>query len=405
MKRHLVSTLICTLSVSLCAQELKSPEQFFGYSPGERFTMQHAVDDYFRHVAATSPYARYVQYGETWEGRPLIVCIVSSPANLNSLEQIRISNLQRAGLTEGTPTAEPLPIVWLAYSVHGSEPAGAEASMKVLYTLATKSWPGSEAWLDSMIVIIDPCQNPDGRDLFTTRYLRAQSNPPSSDPNAWEHNQPWPSARLNHYLFDLNRDWSWHVQKETQMRMKLYNSFMPQVHADFHEMSSQSSYFFPPGADPWHEVITPWQKEFHALTGNKAAELFNVGYRLFFTKDNFDLFCPSFGDTWPLFNGSMGFTFEQGGGAQAGLTFDRREIDTLTLAQRIDGHFNASMAVISATMGYRERLMKEFYGFFKSGAERPAFKYKSVIITETASGKQPDKVLIAKSNRKENKCL
>lgn len=384
MKRHLITILVYALSVSLYAQELKSPEQFLGYSPGERFTMQHTVNDYFRYVAETSSSARYVQYGETWEGRPLAVCIVSSPGNLDRLEQIRMSNLQRAGLAEGTPSTDPLPIVWLAYSVHGSEPAGAEASMKVLYTLVSKSWPGSEEWLDSLIVIIDPCQNPDGRDLFTTRYLRAQGYPPNSDPDAWEHNQPWPSARLNHYLFDLNRDWCWHVQKETQMRMILYNSFMPQVHADFHEMRSSSSYFMPPGADPWHEVITPWQKEFHTLTGEKAAALFDAGYRLYFTKDNYDLFCPSFGDTWPLFNGAMGFTFEQGGGAQAGLTLDRNEIDTLTLAQRVDGHFNSSMAVIATAMENHERLLNEFYGFFKSGREKPAFNYKSIIIKGTA---------------------
>ena len=385
MKRNLVLTLICaSLSLSLFAQNLKTPEQFLGYSPGERFTMQHTLTEYFRHVADASPYARFIQYGETWEGRPLVVCIVSSPENLDRLEEIRLSNLQRAGLADGTPAAEPVPMVWLAYSVHGAEPAGAEASMKVLYTLVTGSWPGSQEWLDSMIVIIDPCQNPDGRDLFTTRYMRAQGYPPNSDPNAWEHNQPWPSARLNHYLFDLNRDWSWHVQMETQMRMELYNSYMPQVHADFHEMGSGSTYFFPPGAEPLHEVITPWQREYHKLTGLKTAELFDAISRLYFTNDNYDLFCPSFGDTWPLFNGAMGFTFEQGGGAQAGLTLDRHEIDTLTLGQRVEGHFLSSMAVISAAGENRQRLMKEFYGFFRSGTEKPAFRYKSVIIKGTA---------------------
>ncbi|MCK7529894.1 MAG: hypothetical protein MZV63_01930 [Marinilabiliales bacterium] len=330
---------------------MKSPEQFLGYSPGERFTMQHTVTDYFRHVADVSPMAEYLQYGETWEGRPLSVCIVSSPENLAKLEQLRLANLQRTGLAEGKPEIASLPIVWLAYSVHGAEPAGAEASMKVLHTLVTEAWNGAGEWLKNMIIIIDPCQNPDGRDLFTLRYMRAQGWPPSSDPNAWEHNQSWPSARLNHYMFDLNRDWSWHVQKETQARLKLYNSFMPHVHADFHEMSSGSTYFFPPGAEPWHEVITPWQKEFHALTGRKASELFDASFRLYFTKDNFDLFCPSFGDTWPLFNGAMGFTMEQGGGAQAGLSVGRDDIDTLTLTQRVEGHFLASMAVTFSCPG------------------------------------------------------
>ncbi|MFN2313688.1 MAG: M14 family zinc carboxypeptidase, partial [Bacteroidales bacterium] len=385
MKRYFLTFIIAAaVSASLSSQELKTPEQFLGYPPGEQFTFQHSLTDYFRHVADASPRAVYLQYGETWEGRPLSVCIVSSPENLAMLEQIRLSNLQRTGLADGMPEVESLPIVWLAYSVHGSEPAGAEASMKVLHALVAEEYDGAGEWLKNMIIIIDPCQNPDGRDLFTSRYLRAQGWPPSSDPNAWEHNQGWPSARLNHYLFDLNRDWSWHVQRETQARMKLYNRFMPHVHADFHEMGSGSTYFFPPGAEPWHEVITPWQREFHALTGKKASGLFDASYRLYYTKDNFDLFCPSFGDTWPLFNGAMGYTLEQGGGAQAGLALRRDDIDTLTLAQRVEGHFLASMAVLSAADENRERLLREFYEFFRSGAEKPPSKYKTIIIKGTA---------------------
>lgn len=385
MKRLFLLFLIAAgVSASLYTQDLKTPEQFLGYRPGDQFTFQHTLTAYFRHVADVSPLALYMQYGESWEGRPLGVCIVSSPENIAKLDMIRLANLRRAGLAEGTPEVESLPVIWLAYSVHGSEPAGAEASMRVLHSLVSGEWKGAAEWLKSMIVIIDPCQNPDGRDLFTSRYLRAQGWPPNSDPDAWEHNQGWPSARLNHYLFDLNRDWSWHVQKETQARMKLYNSFMPQVHADFHEMGSGSTYFFPPGAEPWHEVITPWQREFHALTGKKAAGLFDASYRLYYTKDNFDLFCPSFGDTWPLFNGAIGYTMEQGGGAQAGLSLRRDDIDTLTLADRVEGHFLASMAVLSAAGENRERLLSEFFAYFHNGAGKPVFKYKTIIIKGTA---------------------
>lgn len=385
MKKFLITLLIAvSISFSLSSQGLMTPEQFLGYKPGEQFTLQHKLTAYFRHVAEASPYAEYLKYGETWEGRTLGVCIVSSPENLARVEQIRKSNLRRAGLAEGEPETEPVPIIWLAYSVHGSEPAGAEASMQVLYTLVTQSWEGSAEWLKNMIIIIDPCQNPDGRDLFTSRYMRAQGWPPNSNPDAWEHNQKWPSARVNHYLFDLNRDWSWHVQKETVARMQLYNSYMPQVHADFHEMGPGSTYFFPPGAEPWHEVITPWQKEFHTLTGKKSAELFNSKYRLYYTNDNFDLFCPSFGDTWPLFNGAMGFTFEQGGGAQAGLSLARNDTDTLKFTDRVEGHFLASMAVVATAAENREKLMKNFYEFFSTAESKPTFKYKTVIIKSTA---------------------
>ena len=384
MRKSIIAGLsLVIISISLTAQEVRSPEQYLGYAPGSRFTLHHAVDEYFRYIAEVSPKAHYLSYGTTYEGRPLGVCFVSSPENLANLEQIRLANIRQTGLGSGDSKAETVPFIWLAYNVHGSEPAGTETAMKVLYSLVMGDYPGSDEWLKNSIIIIDPCQNPDGRDLFTVRYLRAQGFPPNTDPNAWEHNQGWPSARLNHYLFDLNRDWSWHVQQETRMRMKLYNSYMPQVHADFHEMGSGSTFFFPPGAEPWHEVMTPWQREYQKITGKSISEIFDAENKLYFTKDNFDLFCPSFGDTWPLFNGAMGFTLEQGGGAQAGLALNRKERDTLTLTQRIEGHYLASMAVIRTACENRVRLMKEFYDFFRTAETNPPFKYKTIIIKGT----------------------
>ncbi|MRR23350.1 zinc carboxypeptidase, partial [bacterium] len=160
MKRFLITSLAAVaITLTLSSQEIMSPEQYLGYKPGKQFTLQHMLTSYFRYVAETSPYAEYVPYGETWEGRPLGVCIVSSPENLAKLELIRTSNLQRAGFAEGKPWTDPVPIIWLAYSVHGSEPAGAEASMQVIYTLVTQAWEGSAEWLKNMVIIIDPCQN------------------------------------------------------------------------------------------------------------------------------------------------------------------------------------------------------------------------------------------------------
>lgn len=381
MKRAVVTAVFAVLlSLLLHPQTVMSPDKYLGYNLGERFSLYYSVNGYFRYVASVSDNVLYQEYGTTCEGRPLGICIVSSPENLSRIEELKLANLQSAGLAEGKPEVSPVPFIWLAYNVHGSEPAGSEAAMKVLYTLVSGSYQDSGDWLKKMVIIIDPCQNPDGRDLFTTRYLRAEGYPPNNNPDAWEHNQGWPSARLNHYLFDLNRDWCWQVQPETRMRMKLYNSFMPQVHADFHEMGAESTFFLPPGADPWHEVITPWQREYHALAGKLTAALFDSQNLLYFSKENFDLFCPSFGDTWPLFNGAMGFTLEQGGGAQAGISMNRNEVDTITLTKRINGHFLASMGMIATASANSDRIMKEFYEFFRAGREKPLFEYKTVII-------------------------
>jgi hypothetical protein len=366
--------------INIYSQPIKSPDEFLGYELGTQFTYHYRAVEYFRYVAEKSPLAIYREYGTSYEGRQMGVCIVSSEENLEHLEEYRKNNLIKTGLSEGTFTGRQIPFIWLAYNVHGNESAGMETAMKTLYTLISGSFPGSVDWLKTCIIIIDPCQNPDGRDLFTTRYRKSQNLTGNPDGNSWEHEQDWPGSRANHYMFDLNRDWTWQTQAETLQRLVLYNQFMPHVFADFHEMGAESTFFFAPGAKPLHEVITPWQQEFHKLIGAGNAAMFDEKSKLYFTKETFDLFCPSFGDTWPLFNGSIGFTYEQGGSGDAGLALKQQSGDTLTLKKRIDGHFTASMATLKISYENREKLISEFNRFFAENTEKPTFQYKSIII-------------------------
>ena len=379
-KTFLVAVASIMITTTLHSQTIKSPGEFLGYELGTQFTYQYRAVEYFRYVAANSPLAKYREYGTTNEGRTLGVCFVSSEENLANLEQYRKNNLIKTGLLKGDLTGKQIPFIWLAYNVHGNEAVGMEAAMKTLYTLVSGSYPGVSEYLKSCIIVIDPCQNPDGHDLYTNRYRSAMNSILTPDKKSWEHNQGWPGARTNHYLFDLNRDWTWQTQTETQQRLILYTQFMPQVHADFHEMGVESTFFFAPGADPWNNIITPWQHEFHKLMGNGNAALFNEKFRLYFTKENFDLFYPGFGDTWPLFNGAIGFTYEQGGGGPSGLAYQLESGDTLTLKDRIDGHFTASMATIKVSYENRDKLLSEFNKFFEDGMKNPLFQYKSVII-------------------------
>ena len=364
----------------ISGQKIETPDEFLGYELGTQFSYHHKAVEYFKHVAELSPLVEYKSYGATNEGRPLGICIISSEENLKNLEELRKNNLIKTGLAEGEFSGKQIPFIWLGYNVHGNESAGMEAAMKTLYTLASGSYEGSDEWMKNCVIIIDPCQNPDGRDLYANRYRNSQNLNPNPDPNAWEHNQGWPGARTNHYMFDLNRDWAWQTQAETQQRIALYKQYMPQVFADFHEMGADSPFFFAPGADPWHEVLTPWQHEFHKLMGQGNARLFDEKYRLYFTKESYDLFAPSYGDTWPLFNGAMGFTYEQGGGGVSGLAYKLESEDTLTFKHRIEGHFLASIATIKVSYENREKLISEFNKFFNEGNENPSFIYKSVII-------------------------
>jgi hypothetical protein len=252
--------------------------------------------------------------------------------------------------------------------------------MKVLYELTTSKKPKVKAWLDNVLIVIDPCLNPDGRERFVNWYKQAKGNSPTIDSNALEHNQPWPNGRFNHYFFDLNRDWSFLTQKESQQRIIFYRKVMPQIHIDFHEMSIESPYFFGPSVQPFHQAITNWQKEFQKIAARNSAKHFDRNSWLYFSRETFDMLYPGYGDTWPTFNGAIGLTYEQGGSKKAGLVTQLKNGNMLTLNDRLEHHFVSSLAIIETAFMNKEKLLNEFEKYFKTAVSNPKGKYKTYLI-------------------------
>jgi len=380
MKRILFSILVNIIAINSFSQNPQTPEQFLGYELGDRFTRHHKVVEYFQLVAAARPNnVKLVQYGETYEHRPLVVVIIASDENFKNLEQIRMDNLKRTGLEQGTPSTN-VAIVWLSYNVHGNEANSTEASMKTLYDLANSGNAKTQAWLKNTVVIIDPCINPDGRDRYANFYNQYGNYPPDPSPDAKEHREPWPGGRANHYLFDLNRDWAWQSQTESQARIKLYNQWMPHVHVDFHEMGYNSPYFFAPAAEPLHEVISGWQRAFLNMVGKNNAKYFDENGWLYFTKERYDLFYPSYGDTYPTYSGAIGMTYEQGGGGFGGLTITTKEGDPLTLKDRLMHHYTNGLSTVEVTSENAGKVTEEFEKYFRENLTNPASPFKTYII-------------------------
>jgi len=254
----------------------------------------------------------------------------------------------------------------MSYNVHGNEASSAEAAMETAYQLISNK----QDLLENTVVIIDPSLNPDGRDRYVNWYNQVKTNPYNTDPQATEHNEPWPSGRPNHYLFDLNRDWAWATQVETQQRLKVYLQWMPHVHVDFHEQFHNAPYYFAPAAAPFHEIITPWQHEFQHHVGSNNAQQFDDEGWLYFTKQFFDLFYPSYGDTYPTFMGAIGMTYEQAGHGKAGLGIQTDEGFVLTLKDRIAHHTSTGISTVEMSAKHALRLNKEFGAFFKTDQPR-----------------------------------
>ncbi len=377
-----VAVFTCTLA---SAQNLQSPSAFLGYELGSRFTPHHRVVDYFRHAAQAAPgMMKLNDYGRTYEGRPLIYAVVSSSSNMNRLESIRQNNLALAGAASNANVNEPV-VVWLSYNVHGNEASSTEVSMKALYELLSGR-SNSGKYLENTVVIIDPCLNPDGRDRYVNWYNQVANLSPDPTQGTREHQEPWPGGRPNHYYFDLNRDWAWQTQVETRERVKVYNEWMPAIHVDFHEQYPGSPYYFAPAAEPLHEVITPFQRDFQHVIGKNHARYFDAEGWLYFTKEYFDLFYPAYGDTYPIYNGAIGMTYEQAGHGMAGLAIAVNG-DTLRLTDRIAHHFTTTLSTLETASQNASRLNSELKKYFEDGVNRGSGLYKTYIISSADQGK------------------
>ena len=360
---------------------LQTPEQFLGYKLGTRFTPHAELLRYVAHVVQHSPGRMQQQrYGRTYENRPLELVYVATPENLSHLDDIRRNNLRLAGLETGAAATAAPAVVWLSYNVHGNEAVSSEAVMQVLYDLANPADATVQGYLKNLVVIIDPCVNPDGRDRYAQWYNRVASQQPNASPLSWEHHEPWPGGRYNHYYFDLNRDWAWQTQQESRQRITVYNQWLPQVHADFHEMSPQAPYYFSPAAKPFHADLTDWQRKFQNVIGDYNRQVFDQHNWLYFTRETYDLFAPFYGDTWPSFNGAIGMTYEQGGGGPAGLSYVKTDGDTLTLTQRIEHHHATSLATLQASADRHQELVREFQKFYTEARTKPRGEYKSYVL-------------------------
>jgi hypothetical protein len=191
--------------------------------------------------------------------------------------------------------------------------------------------------------------------------------------------EEWPGGRYSHYIFDLNRDWAWQTQTETQQRIALYNQWMPQVHTDVHEMGYDSPYFFPPAAEPLHEFIEPYQKDFHNLLGKNISAKFDQENWMYNTRERFDLFYPSYGDTYPIYNGAVGMTMEQGGiGAGREITMENGS--NLTIKDRLTHHAKAVLTVVESAVSQSDKLIKGFRGFMTHSRKTIKGKYATYVL-------------------------
>ena len=364
---------------------IPSPADVLGHSLGQRFTTTEEVLQYARVLDEASELVTVQEYGLSQEGRPLIQIVIATPAHRARLDDILadVGRLRDAGLSAGDAraiAARNPAVVWFSYGVHGNESSSTEAALWTAWDIVRNA-PTVANVLDSLVVLIDPVANPDGRARYVNWFRQAMGSEPNPDPNAREHWEPWPGGRYNHWLFDLNRDWAFATQPETRARLASWNRWAPQVHVDFHEMSASSSYFFFPAAPPINPIYPRHVLEWGQYLGEANASAFDRCGWAYFTGEDFDFFYPGYGDTWPSLTGAIAATYEQGGHSRAGLAVRKPDGSLLTLADRAQHHRASGSATLRAVAARKSELLGDYARFHR---ESPAESRDILLLPDSA---------------------
>jgi hypothetical protein len=364
-------------------QAVPRPEAITGYAAGDQHTMYAVMQHYLDTLVATaSDRVRIETWGRTTEYRPIRALIISDPANLAKLDQIRsglaeLADPRKTSAARAAAIAAQGPAVALfQYSVHGDEPAGFEAAMQVAYQLAASDEPQTLEILKSVVLVLNPSANPDGHERFAAWYNSVAVG--ADHPWAFEQNLPWSiTGRYSHYRFDMNRDLLAQSQPEVRAMMDGVLRWRPQVFVDHH--STTPTFFFPPVAQAVNMNLPPQTTKWFETYGRGNAAAFDRYGWQYFVRGIFDFFYFGYWDVWTTFQGATGMTYETDGGPE----FRKRRDDgtITTFRDGIAHHFIASLATLETTAKNRQSRLTDYYEFRRSAlAEAATDRLKRVVI-------------------------
>jgi len=294
-------------------QSIPTPKDFLGYQVGEWHVSHDQLSAYMNKVASLTDRIQIETYARSHEHRPLQLLTITSPARHSNIEAIRKKHLTLSDPESPIESLKGMPaVIYQGFSIHGNEASGSNAALMVVYYLAAGQGPEIEELLDNVVILLDPCYNPDGLNRFASWVNTHKSKNLSSDPMDREYTEAWPRGRTNHYWFDLNRDWLLLTHPESQGRIKNFHKWKPNILTDHHEMGTNSTFFFQPGIPTRVNPNTPWKNQelTESIAKFHAEALDQIG-SLYYSRESFDDFYYGKGSTYPDANGGIGILFEQ----------------------------------------------------------------------------------------------
>lgn len=345
--------------------KITTPEDFFGFEIGTSLVRYDKVVEYFKLLAQQSDRASYQIFGHSWQHREQIKLFVTSPSNQQNLEAIRQEHLKLIDPSASADLSNQKLIVEFAYNVHGGEISGTDASVLAAYYLVASIDSDITKRLDESVVLFEPAQNPDGRERSASHINSFHTFAPVADPADIGHGSSISPHRGNHFWNDLNRDWLPLSQIESKNRVAFYHQWYPNVFLDFHEMGSESTYYFEPSPlSTWNKIIPPSNYEVlnDILARSFASALDAIG-SLYFTKESFTNLSPIYGSTYPDYQGGVGVTLEVG--STSGVQI-QTAAGIRTFAKNLKDNFLVGIAGFRAATDNKEVFLNYQKDFFKS---------------------------------------
>ncbi len=346
-------------------QLVPKPSDFLGFPLGSQPAGHAAVAGYIKLLSESSPRVEYYKYGETFEGHELYYLVITSESNQSRIEDIKrfhdkLADPRTMGKGDNTSRmiADLPAVVWAGYGIHGDEISSTDAALAVAYQLAAGIDPGTLDLLNNLIILIDPMQNPDGRERFLVQLRQFAGNVPSYDLQSLQHTGAWPWGRGNHYFIDLNRDAFTLVHPETRGKIAVCVEWHPQLMIDSHEMGPMDTYLFSPPREPfnpyWGKDLRKWWDIF-ASDQARAFDRYGWSY---FTRDWNEEWFPGYMSAWGGFLGMVGILYEQAG--VDGSMVKQKNGEILTYAESVHHHFVSTLANLKTASINRQGLLKSY---------------------------------------------
>ena len=287
------------------------PDEALGFSLGSQHADWGQVVNYMYTLAQTSDRITVTVKGKTYQRRPILEVVITSPENQQRINRIKA---ERLALTEGKVSDKKrLPvIVSLIYSIHGNEASGVNAALAMAYFLTAARGETIDAILSNVVIVMSPGINPDGINRFASWVNATRSFTNVADPQAREFTEAWPSSRTNHYWADCNRDWLMAQHPEGYTSLATYLDWLPNIVADFHEQGPGNHYYFSPGHPHRTHPLTPKANQHLTaeITAYCAKALDSIGVR-YFSKEGYDDFYHGKGASYGDIHGSVCLLYEE----------------------------------------------------------------------------------------------